>query len=152
MEKIYPHHKTNILLMLLFSIIILILFNIEMFAQRNNYYTLDSVVVSAGRLPFSFSNLTRTVTVLTSKDIKQLPADNITDLLEYAAGVDLQQRGIEGVQADVSIRGGTFNQTLILIDGIKVSDPQTGHFNLKDRKSTRLNSSHIPLSRMPSSA
>ncbi len=130
MKKIYPHRKINILLTLLFSILILILSNIEMFAQRNNYYTLDSVVVSAGRLPFSFSNLTRTVTVLTSKDIKHLPVDNITDVLEYIAGVDLQQRGIEGVQADVSIRGGTFNQTLILINGIKVSDPQTGHFNL----------------------
>jgi len=47
--------------------------------------------------------------------------------LQYAAGVDLAQRGIDGVQSDVSIRGGSFEETLIMIDGISVTDPQTGH-------------------------
>jgi iron complex outermembrane receptor protein len=43
------------------------------------------------------------------------------------AGLDLMQRGGFGVQGDVQMRGGTFDQVLILIDGVKISDPQTGH-------------------------
>ncbi len=54
---------------------------------------------------------------------------SVQEMLEYVSGVDVKQRGPLGVQADVSIRGGTFEQTLILVDGIKMSDPQTGHHN-----------------------
>ena len=60
----------------------------------------------------------------------QLPINNFQDLLEYNSGVDIKQRGPNGVQADISIRGGSFEQTLILIDGIKLTDPQTGHHNM----------------------
>ncbi len=45
-------------------------------------------------------------------------------------GVDIRQRGPEGVQADLSLRGGTFDQALVMIDGIPVDDPQTGHHDL----------------------
>ncbi|MDZ7605551.1 MAG: TonB-dependent receptor plug domain-containing protein, partial [Cyclobacteriaceae bacterium] len=64
------------------------------------------------------------------KEIESSPAQSVQDLLEYVAGVDVRQRGAEGVQADVSIRGGTFDQTLILLNGINITDPQTGHHNL----------------------
>jgi len=55
---------------------------------------------------------------------------SVEDLLLGVTGVDVRRRGPGGVQADVGIRGATFEQTLILIDGVKVSDPQTGHHNL----------------------
>ncbi|HID99484.1 MAG TPA: TonB-dependent receptor, partial [Thiotrichaceae bacterium] len=45
-------------------------------------------------------------------------------------GVDLRERGTFGVQGDLSIRGANFSQVLILINGIKVYDPQTAHHNL----------------------
>ena len=64
------------------------------------------------------------------KEIEAAPVQNVQDLLEYVAGVDVRQRGTEGVQADVSIRGGTFDQILILLNGINITDPQTGHHNL----------------------
>jgi len=54
----------------------------------------------------------------------------IPDLIGEVGGVDIRRRGPEGVQADVSIRGTTFEQNTVLIDGIKVNDPQTGHFNM----------------------
>jgi iron complex outermembrane receptor protein len=56
--------------------------------------------------------------------------DNISDVLEHVNGVDVRQRGARGVQADVGIRGGSYEQTLIMIDGVNMSDPQTGHHNM----------------------
>ncbi|NPA43992.1 MAG: TonB-dependent receptor plug domain-containing protein, partial [Chlorobi bacterium] len=52
------------------------------------------------------------------------------DLIEYASNVDVRQRGAEGIQADISIRGGNFEQTLILLNGFKMNDAQTGHHNM----------------------
>ncbi len=93
-------------------------------------YTLDPVVVTAGRIPEHLSRTGQSVSILTREDIEVLPADNIADLLKTVSGVDMRQRGVHGVQADVSIRGSSFEQTLILVDGINVSDAQTGHHNL----------------------
>ncbi len=98
-------------------------------AQTKNY-ELNEIIVTASKSPITISDLTRDVIVINKDDIKSLPVNSIQDLLQYAGGVDLRQRGINGVQSDVSIRGGNNEETLILIDGIKVSDPQTGHHNL----------------------
>jgi iron complex outermembrane receptor protein len=59
-----------------------------------------------------------------------LPVHSVQDVLKYVLGVDVRRRGPHGVQGDVSIRGGSFDQALILVDGFKVSDPQTGHHDL----------------------
>ncbi len=107
----------------------LIFTTVLLFAQEKEY-KLNEIVVTAGRAPISFLNLSRTVSILNSLEIQCLPVNNIQDLLQHISAVDLRIRGAEGVQADVGIRGGTFEQTLILIDGVKISDPQTGHHNL----------------------
>ena len=93
-------------------------------------YTLDPVVVTASRIPQQLSKTGQSVSIITREEIEALPADSIADLLQTVSGVDVRRRGTHGVQADVGIRGSTFEQTLILIDGINVSDPQTGHHNL----------------------
>lgn len=93
-------------------------------------YDLDEIEVSAQRTPALYSQVARIVSVVERTEIEAVPAQSIQDLLEYVAGVDVRQRGIEGVQADVSVRGGTFDQTLILLNGINITDPQTGHHNL----------------------
>ncbi len=51
-------------------------------------------------------------------------------LLQQVSGIDIRQRGVEGMQADLYIRGGSFDQTLLLIDGVKLEDAQTGHHTL----------------------
>ncbi len=99
-------------------------------AQTEKTYNMKEVVVTAGRSPVSISTLSRSISVFQLSDIKRMPVNNFQDLLKYVAGVDLRARGIEGVQADVSIRGGSFEQTLVMIDGVKLIDPQTGHHNL----------------------
>jgi iron complex outermembrane receptor protein len=93
-------------------------------------YDLAEIEVSAQRSPALYSQVARIVSVIERKEIESSPAQSVQDLLEYVAGVDVRQRGVEGVQADVSIRGGTFDQTLILLNGINITDPQTGHHNL----------------------
>jgi vitamin B12 transporter len=74
-----------------------------------------------------FSDVSRSIEVITRKQIENAPARNIPELLSYVSGIDIRQRGIGGVQADINIRGGTFDQTLILINGVALADPQTGH-------------------------
>ena len=93
-------------------------------------YDLDEIEVNAQRTPALYSQVARMVSVIERKEIEAAPVQSVQDLLEYIAGVDVRQRGPEGVQADISIRGGTFDQILVLFNGINITDPQTGHHNL----------------------
>jgi iron complex outermembrane receptor protein len=93
-------------------------------------YDLDEVEVSAQRAPVAFSQVARIVSVISREEIEAAPVQSIQELLEYALSVDVRQRGVHGVQADISVRGGSFDQTLILLNGINISDPQTGHHAL----------------------
>ncbi|MBO7140281.1 MAG: TonB-dependent receptor [Prevotella sp.] len=88
---------------------------------------LSDVGVTGSRAPLATSQAARMVTVLSREDIAQAPVQNVNDLLKYAVGVDVRQRGALGSQTDVSIRGGTQEQITILLNGINIGDPQTGH-------------------------
>ena len=90
----------------------------------------EEVVVSAQRAPVAFSQVARIVKVIGKEEIQLAPVQSLQDLLRYALNVDVRQRGNLGVQADISIRGGSFDQVLILLNGININDPQTGHFSL----------------------
>ena len=90
-------------------------------------YNLEAVAVTGSRTPMTLGTSARIVTVLDSLTIAGLPAQTVNDLLKYAVGVDVRQRGVMGMQTDISVRGGTFDQIAILLNGINVSDPQTGH-------------------------
>ncbi len=90
---------------------------------------LDELVVTAGRTT-PFQPLVRVVAVIQQKEIERAAVQNLTDLLRYIQGTDLRSRGSEGVQADINILGGTFDQTMVMINGINFTDPQTGHHSL----------------------
>ena len=101
-------------------------------AQTENHekemrYELEEVEVTGTRVPMTVGQAARMVTVFDRDDIAAAPAQSVNDLLKYAAGVDVRQRGDMGVQTDISIRGGTFDQITILLNGINICDPQTGH-------------------------
>jgi iron complex outermembrane receptor protein len=100
------------------------------YAQDTLKYELEELTVTAGRLPVLASESARSVIALTSERIAAMAVSSVPDLLQYVAGVDLQQRGIDGIQADINIRGGGFEQTLVMIDGVIVNDPQTGHHTM----------------------
>lgn len=100
------------------------------FAQEFPSQELDSVTITSTRIDIPFRENSRTITVVTSEDIKNSAAVNVADLLQQFAGVDIRRRGTGGSQADLYIRGGGFDQTLLLIDGIKMDDAQTGHHTM----------------------
>jgi iron complex outermembrane receptor protein len=104
----------------------------ELAAQSDSLQSiqLDNVLIEGNRLSTSFRESSRTLSVITSHDIATLPVQSIPEVLSYVPGVDIRQRGPMGVQADIGIRGGSFEQTLVLINGIKLTDPQTGHHSL----------------------
>jgi len=91
---------------------------------------LGDVGVTGSRAPLTQSQAARMVTVLSHDDIAQAPVQSVNDLLKYAVGVDVRQRGALGSQTDISIRGGTQEQIAILLNGINICDPQTGHNTL----------------------
>ena len=88
---------------------------------------LDEVSVTGSRAPLTKSQAARMVTVLDRQQIAQAPVQSVNDLLKYAVGVDVRQRGPIGAQTDIGIRGGTQDQIILLLNGINICDPQTGH-------------------------
>jgi len=89
--------------------------------------SLDEVVVKENRIRVTQKEQNRNIRIITKEQLDALPIRSINDALSYIAGVDLRQRGPGGIQGDLSIDGGTFDQSLVLINGIKMTDPQTGH-------------------------
>ena len=89
--------------------------------------TLDDVVVTGSRAPLAVGQAVRMVTVLSREDIQAAPVQSINDLLKMACGIDVRQRGPIGAQTDVGIRGGSSEQIAVLLNGINICDPQTGH-------------------------
>lgn len=90
---------------------------------------LSDVEVTGTRVPLTAREQPRMVTVMRRDDIAQSSAHSINDLLEYAVGVDVRQRGAFGVQTDISVGGGTFDQVTLLLNGINISSPHTGHLS-----------------------
>lgn len=99
--------------------------------QKNDSKTinLSDVEVNARRTKL-YSELGRILTVIDRTEINRSAVQSIDQLLDYVAGVDIRQRGTNSTQADISVRGGSFDQVLVLLNGINITDPQTGHFNL----------------------
>jgi iron complex outermembrane receptor protein len=91
---------------------------------------MEEVVISTSKPATTYSELARVVAVISREEFSSAPISNLQELLESLTSVDIRQRGGHSVQADLVIRGGSFDQVLILINGINITDPQTGHHNL----------------------
>ena len=111
-----------------FTLFLLLILNISVSQQDTT--NLKEVIVSTSKLEIPFSKNFRTVTVISSNYIKNSPATNVSDLLQEITGIDVRRRGVGGIQGDLYIRGGGFDQTLLLVDGMKMDDVQTGHHTL----------------------
>ncbi|MDA0757630.1 MAG: TonB-dependent receptor [Bacteroidetes bacterium] len=98
--------------------------------QKNADQVLDEVVVSSTKINLPFSKNFRTIEIISSEQIALSAATNVSDLLQQTIGIDIRKRGVSGTQGDLYIRGGGFDQTLLLIDGMKMDDAQTGHHTL----------------------
>ena len=87
-------------------------------------------LVIVGQRDDALPLLVRTLVAVTQTEIDRAPSPTINELLRTLPFIDLRQRGPMGVQADISVRGGNFDQTQILLNGVNFSDPQTGHYSL----------------------
>jgi len=112
------------------SLVLLLLMFFNVIISQQDTTNLKEIVVSTTKLEIPFSKNFRTVTIISSDYIKSSPSTNISDLLQEVSGIDVRRRGIGGVQGDLYIRGGGFDQTLLLVDGMKMDDAQTGHHTL----------------------
>jgi len=101
-------------------------------AQENkSEIELDQVeLISSPRIEIKNTDNSISILTISREEIQKSTATNVSELLQQIAGLDIRRRGAEGMQADLYIRGGSFDQTLLLIDGIKVEDPQTGHHTM----------------------
>jgi iron complex outermembrane receptor protein len=89
----------------------------------------DSVVVTGTYEPVPLEEADRAVrTIEVGQQL--LTSASLADFLQLDPALDLRQRAPGGVQADLSIRGSTFGQTLVLLDGLRMNDAQSGHHNL----------------------
>ena len=88
---------------------------------------LDEVVVTGSRAPLTALQSAKIVSVISRDDIQRAAVETVNDVLKLAIGVDVRQRGGFGVQTDISLNGGTHDQMTILLNGVNISNPQTGH-------------------------
>ncbi|KOS05691.1 TonB-dependent receptor [Flavobacterium akiainvivens] len=106
----------------------LLLFSAALYAQtENDSITMNELIINENRFSTPLSKQNRNVYVIDKAEIEKLPARSLNEILQYANGVDIRQRGPFGSQADISIDGGSFEQTVVLINGAKIIDSQTAH-------------------------
>jgi len=112
-------------------IIAILILHLNLFSQeKKEIQALDTILIKSTRIDLPFKENARTIQVISAEFIKNSATTNVADLLQQVAGVDIRRRGSAGSQADLYIRGGGFDQTLLLIDGIKMDDAQTGHHTM----------------------
>ncbi len=110
-------------------LLFLSILSVSVNAQKDTV-KLKEVEVTSNRISLPFSKSSRTITILSNDDLTKSAATNVADVLQNVTGVDIRRRGIDGMQSDLYIRGGNFDQTLLLIDGVKMDDAQTGHHTM----------------------
>ncbi len=89
---------------------------------------LDPVTITASLTPERVSRTGRNVYIIKGEKFYNLPVHSVDELLRYIPGVEVQARGPMGSQSDIVLRGGTFQQVLVILDGVRLNDANTGHF------------------------
>lgn len=100
-----------------------------MTSQLSAQIDIDTLDVPAASVPRAIAQTGRNVTLVTQAEIQRMPVTTVDEVLRYLPGLEVNTRNGFGAQADISMRGSTFSQVLILIDGMRLNDPLTAHFN-----------------------
>lgn len=91
---------------------------------------IDVIEVQGKFIATPYKNANQNITVITKEDIANSPAKSIDEILQQVPGMDIRRRGANGVQSDIGFRGSSFEQVLLLLNGIRMNDSQTGHNSL----------------------
>ena len=111
-----------------FSLLLIPVFFISAPVKGQDTLALDPVSISASLKPIKVSRTGRNILVIKGEEFNRLPIHSLDELLRYVPGVEVQSRGPMGSQSDIVIRGGTFQQVLVVLDGLRLNDPNSGHF------------------------
>jgi vitamin B12 transporter len=88
---------------------------------------IDSIEIQGKLISIPYKIANQNITVITREDIGNSPAKSIDEILQQVPGMDIRRRGANGVQSDIAFRGSSSEQVLLLLNGIRMSDSQTGH-------------------------
>ena len=91
---------------------------------------IESVEFQGKFISTPYKSANQNITVITKEDITNSPAKSIDEILQQVPGMDIRRRGANGVQSDIGFRGSSFEQVLLLLNGIRMNDSQTGHNNM----------------------
>lgn len=103
-----------------------------LFAAGNAYaqeISLDPVTITSSLTEKRSSETGRNIAVIKGDYFQNLPVNSIDEMLRYIPGLEIQARGPMGSQSDIVLRGGTYQQVLVILDGLRLNDPNTGHFS-----------------------
>lgn len=100
---------------------------IGMFSAQEKESEINEITVQGKFLNLPLKKVNENITVISKKELENSPAKSIEEVLAQFTGMDIRKRGANGVQADISVRGSSFEQVLILVNGIRINDSQTGH-------------------------
>lgn len=132
----------------IFTVLALTVFYSTAFSLES--HQLEKIVVTPSRIQ-GVSGTGRSVTTLNAEDMQSSAYDALQDIIGNLGGIDIRRRGPEGVQSDINIRGATFEQNTLLIDGIYMNDPQTGHYTF-DLPLTAFDKEVVEILRGPASS
>lgn len=100
---------------------------ITMISAQEKESEITEVMVQGKFLSLPLKKVNENITVISKQELENSPAKSIEEVLAQFTGMDIRKRGGNGVQADISVRGSSFEQVLILVNGVRINDSQTGH-------------------------
>ena len=100
---------------------------IGMFSAQEKESEISEITVQGKFLNLPLKKVNENITVISKQELENSPAKSIEEVLAQFTGMDIRKRGANGVQADISVRGSSFEQVLILVNGVRINDSQTGH-------------------------
>ena len=106
---------------------VLVVMTMANVSAQNNEDGIEEVIVQGKFLNLPYKKVNENIEIITRKEIQNSPAKSLDEILQQFSGMDIRRRGANGVQADISVRGSSFEQVMILVNGIRMNDSQTGH-------------------------
>lgn len=91
---------------------------------------IETIEVQGKFIATAYKSANQNITIISREEIANAAAKSIDEILQMVPGMDIRRRGANGVQSDVGFRGSSFEQVLILLNGIRMNDSQTGHNSL----------------------
>jgi iron complex outermembrane receptor protein len=112
-----------------FILVIFLSLGLSLKSVEKDPIRLKDVDVQAVRVK-QFAEIGKVITVVDKEQISRMPVQSLDALLKSIPGVDIRQRGVGNTQSDISLRGSSFDQVMVMLNGVNITDPQTGHHNM----------------------